>query len=63
MDTEMKETIPNWKPLKEYTDEELFEFLKGNEKQTTHVLAGICSEILRRQLMRSFSEDSSTSSN
>lgn len=40
----------NYKRLDEYTLEELYEFLKGNEKEELSILAGVCSEVLRRQL-------------
>ena len=46
----IKDRISNYKPLKEYTLEELYGFLKNNENITTDILACICSEILRRQL-------------
>jgi hypothetical protein len=66
MDTEIKEanpSIPNWKHLKEYTDKELFSYLENNEMQDVRTLVYMCSEVLRRQLMQSFSVESSTSSN
>ena len=40
----------NYKSLKEYTDQELKEFLDKNEQIDLTDLAGICSEILRRML-------------
>jgi len=36
------------KPLKDYSDEELYNFLQNNETIELNCLAGICSEILRR---------------
>jgi len=36
------------KPLCEYTDRELYRFLKNNEEQPSDVLAWVCSEVLRR---------------
>jgi hypothetical protein len=44
-------SVTNYKSLKEYSIEELKEFLKNNERETPEVLACICSEILRRQLL------------
>ena len=40
--------IPD-KSLRDYTDEELADFLDKNQSTDLKVLAGICSEILRRQ--------------
>lgn len=37
------------KPLAEYTDQELDEFLDNNMNVELQALAAICSEILRRQ--------------
>lgn len=47
---------PNSKPLKELTDEEIFDILSKNETQDLHVLAGVCSEVLRRQLQNQLSD-------
>jgi len=38
------------KSLKDYTDDELYEFLQHNNCIELTKLAGICSEVLRRQL-------------
>lgn len=38
------------KPLKDHTDEELYEFLDNNQSTTLQILSGICSEILRRMI-------------
>ena len=48
MDAKIDE--PKYKSLKDYTDEELYWYLENNEKSHMSKLAGICSEILRRQL-------------
>lgn len=49
---EIKYLISNYKKLNEYSDEELYEFLKNNNSTETCVLACICSEILRRQIFK-----------
>lgn len=41
----------SYKFLKDYTYAELMEFLKQNENVDARVLACVCSEILRRQLL------------
>lgn len=46
----IKSKVKNWKKLKEYTNEELYEFLDNNSDEDAIVLAVICSEILRRQI-------------
>ncbi len=38
------------KPLKEFTDQELYKILENNETIQLNELAGYCSEILRRIL-------------
>lgn len=48
----IKDKVRNYKALKDYTDDELYEFIDKNENTDTGVLAGICSEILRRQKVR-----------
>ena len=45
----IKNKITNYKPLPEYSDDELNEFLENNSDTDASVLAYICSEILRRQ--------------
>lgn len=60
MDAEIDE--PAFKHLKDYDDKELYWFLKNNEKTTMLKLSGICSEVLRRQLMPLFLEEPSVSS-
>lgn len=45
----ISDKLPNYKPLAEYSNEELCEFLDNNESTDATVLACICSEILRRQ--------------
>lgn len=40
------------KPLKDFTDQELYEVLEKNESTELKILAGICSEILRRKLKK-----------
>lgn len=50
---EIKDLVPNHKPLKKYSDKQLLEFLETNEEQPPNVLACICSEILRRQAKKS----------
>lgn len=50
----LKDMMPltnQYKSLKNYTHDELMEFLKNNENEDTRVLACICSEILRRELL------------
>jgi hypothetical protein len=39
-----------YKPLKEFSHEELLHVLENNENHEALTLAAICSEILRRQL-------------
>ena len=39
---------PLWKPIPEYTDEELLGFINRNQLIENALLGGICSEILRR---------------
>lgn len=39
-----------YKSLRDYTDEELYQFLDKNEITELTKFAGICSEILRRQI-------------
>lgn len=46
----IKDILSNYKELKEYTDRELYDFLCQNQTMDLLTLAGICSEILRRQL-------------
>ena len=38
----------NYKSLTEFTDKELLEYLDNNENIQLKILAGICSEVLRR---------------
>lgn len=45
---------PEWKHLKDYSDDELCSFLSINETMDLKELAGICSEILRRQILGIF---------
>lgn len=40
------------KSLRDYTDQELIDLLEKNESLMALTLAGICSEILRRQLKK-----------
>lgn len=42
--------IDEWKPLKDFTDLELYEILKKNQAINADYLSYICSEILRRKL-------------
>jgi hypothetical protein len=49
-----QETFPDWKPLKEYDYSELYQLISNNEKLSPHVLAYICSEILRRKMDEEF---------
>ncbi len=44
--------INNYKKLSEYTDDELNEFLNNNQILELSVLAGICSEVLRRMIKK-----------
>lgn len=52
----IKDLINNYKPLKDYTDDELYGFLQRNESTDTAVLGGICSEILRRMIHKNRNE-------
>lgn len=54
----IKDKTDNWKPLREYTDQELYEFLELNQVKDAAVLACICSEILRRKMKDEFKETS-----
>ncbi len=45
-----KPSIPS-KPLKEFSGKELLDLLENNQKEDLIVLAGVCSEILRRMEM------------
>lgn len=47
---ELKDKIENYKPLKEYSEKELLNFLDNNTNQDVGVLSAICSEVLRRYL-------------
>lgn len=49
-----KDLVENYKPLNEYTHEELYRFLEKNSSTDHVVLACICSEILRRQLKEKY---------
>jgi hypothetical protein len=40
------------KSLKEYSNEDLINFLENNENMDVHALAGIASEILRRMNLK-----------
>ncbi len=54
---EIHDAIPslsNWKPLGEYTNEELHAFLQGKETQCPQILAYICSEVLKRKLQNNY---------
>lgn len=50
------------KSLREYTDEELYEFMEKNMITDTSELSCYCSEILRRLLKPPISGESSVSS-
>lgn len=52
----LSDKLPNYKPLADYSNEELMEFLKQNESTDSSVLACICSEILRRAILVGFSD-------
>lgn len=54
--------LKNRKQLKDYSDEELYAFLEINEKIDLKELAGICSEILKRQIKGKFKLNSSEES-
>jgi hypothetical protein len=41
----------DWKPLKDYSNEELYNFLNKNESESYGDLGAISSEILRRLLI------------
>lgn len=47
----ISDKIPNYKSLRDYTDDELLHYLENNMTTDVQVLAGICSEILRRMLI------------
>lgn len=43
------DSLPEWKPVRDLSDEELREFLDANTSIDPHLLAIVCSEILRRK--------------
>jgi len=47
---EPKDSVENYKPLRDYSPHELLEFLDKNESIDTAALGAICSEVLRRQI-------------
>jgi hypothetical protein len=42
----------NQKPLRHFTDLELYEVLERNTQEDLLLLAGICSEVLRRRIKK-----------
>lgn len=47
----ISDKISDYKSLRDYTDDELMYYLDNNMTIDVQVLAGICSEVLRRKLI------------
>lgn len=48
----MQPELPEWKAIRSMTDENLKSFLDNNDKIDPHLLAKVCSEILRRNSIK-----------
>ncbi len=50
MTIRIQSKVNNWKNLRDYSNQELYQFLEENELEDAIVLSCICSEILRRTM-------------